>query len=159
MTANGNRDFDFLHGAWDVSHRRLRQRLQASDDWDEFSGTSTTRPILGGNGNIEENVLHPQGGSFHACALRTFDPASGSWSIWWLDGRNPGHLDPPVIGGFAGDVGTFLAEDVFEGVPIVVRFLWKRGSRQACRWEQAFRRKDASAWETNWVMEFRRAGS
>ena len=46
------------------------------------------------------------------------------WSIWWLDGRNPGRLDPPVVGGFKDGIGTFIADDTFDGRPILVRFLW-----------------------------------
>ena len=27
-------DFDFLHGTWTVHHRRLRDRMVGSDDWE-----------------------------------------------------------------------------------------------------------------------------
>ena len=41
------RDFDFVFGDWLVRHRRLTVRLAGSDVWDEFDGTSSTRPVLG----------------------------------------------------------------------------------------------------------------
>jgi hypothetical protein len=33
------REFDFLHGRWRVSHRRLRERLAGCDDWLSLTGT------------------------------------------------------------------------------------------------------------------------
>ena len=90
-------DFDFLHGRWDVRHRRLQRRLAGDYWWDEFDGTMACRPILGGHGNFDENVIHLPDGSYEACTLRLHDPAHGSWTIHWLDGRDP-KLDPPMRG-------------------------------------------------------------
>ena len=50
-------DFDFLHGRWRVRHRRLKQRLAGSDEWDTFEGTCHAWPILDGAGNVDDNVL------------------------------------------------------------------------------------------------------
>lgn len=58
---------------------------------------------------------------YRAISLRSYDPPTDQWAIWWLDGRSPSHLDPPVIGGFADGIGTFIAEDTFDGRPILVR--------------------------------------
>jgi hypothetical protein len=150
-------DFDFLHGVWNVRHRRLTERLKGSDAWEEFSGTSTTRPIMGGMGNLEDNMLNFPGGAYKAVALRSFDSAHGLWAIWWLDGRNPHALDVPVVGLFSDGVGTFLADDTFEGKLIKVRFVWRHESADSCRWEQAFSADGGTTWETNWVMDFTRA--
>jgi hypothetical protein len=55
-------DFDFVLGDWQVYHRRLKERLAHCQEWVEFDGTMSTRKILGGFGNIEDNVLHyPEG--------------------------------------------------------------------------------------------------
>jgi hypothetical protein len=64
-------------------------------------------------------------------------------------------MDPPVVGGFAGDRGEFYGEDEDEGRPVRVRFVWTRLSPDAARWEQAFS-FGGGPWETNWVMEFTR---
>lgn len=157
MTSDGSRDFDFLFGAWAVRHRRLKARLAGCDDWAEFAGESTTQPTLGGSGNIEDNLIHLPEGAYRAVALRSYDAASGNWAIWWLDGRAPHQLDVPVVGRFEGGVGTFLADDMFEGRPIKVRFLWRRSDSNYCRWEQAFSADAGKSWETNWTMDFRRA--
>ena len=149
-------DFDFLHGSWDVEHRSLRRRLSGCDDWDEFTGTVTCWPTLGGAGTADDNWLDHPSGSYGAIAMRAFDRSSASWSIWWLDQRAPRHLDPPVVGCFENGVGTFATADVFEGRPIVVRFTWSRTDTDRPLWEQAFSDDDGETWETNWSMWFSR---
>jgi hypothetical protein len=158
MTKYNSHGFDFLHGSWTVRHRRLKERLSNSHVWEEFAGTSATRPILGGSGNIEENFMEFPEGPYRAAALRSFDAVTGKWAIWWLDARHPHALDVPVVGGFESGVGTFLAYDVFQGVPITIRFLWSDISADACRWQQAFSTDGGQTWETNWVMDFARTG-
>ncbi len=149
-------DFDFLFGRWEVSHRRLKRRLAGDTEWETFAGTMHCRPILGGLGNVDDNVIHRPGGSYEACTLRLHDPASGAWTIHWIDGRDP-KLDPPMRGDFAGGAGTFFGEDEHEGRPIRVRFLWTRPDATTGRWEQAFSEDGGASWETNWIMEFRPA--
>ncbi len=154
LVRDGAHDFDFLFGAWSVRHRRLKKRLAGSDDWAEFGGESSTHPILGGSGNIEDNLIGLPEGAYRAVALRSYDAASGAWAIWWLDGRNAHALDVPVVGRFENGVGTFLADDIFEGRPIRVRFAWRRSGGDNCRWEQAFSTNAGESWETNWTMDF-----
>jgi hypothetical protein len=151
--ANGSNDFDFLVGSWRVYHRRLKERLAGNHDWIEFEGTCVMQKILGGAGNMDENVLDFPGDAYRAVTLRTYDAAKRQWSIWWVDGRNPGHLDPPVVGGFKDGVGTFFAEDTLKGKPIRIRFLWTNLTTQS-HWEQAFSEDEGKTWETNWIMEF-----
>lgn len=150
-------DFDFVFGDWNVRHRRLTARLAVSDEWEEFDGTSSTRPVLGGNGNIEDNFIEFPGGAYRAVALRSYDRATRQWAIWWLDQRNPHHLDVPVVGRFENGVGTFVADDSFEGRAIKVRFTWISDDANACRWEQAFSADGGGSWEINWIMQFSRA--
>jgi len=150
-------DFDFFIGDWRVEHRRLKERLAGCTDWDVFAGTTSTRKILGGMGNCDDNHLELPGDPYCALTVRTFDPASQQWSIWWLDGRQPGTLDAPMKGGFTDGVGSFFVKDTFKGKPIVVRFLWRVLPDGTPRWEQAFSPDDGTTWETNWTMEFKKA--
>ena len=149
-------DFDFYMGSWRVHHRRLNERLAGTDEWEEFEGTSVAWPLLDGAGNVDDNLLELPAGTYRAISLRSFDPATNQWSIWWLDGRSPGRLDPPVVGGFEDGVGTFIAEDTFKDKPILVRFLWSDITVSTCRWEQAFSPDGGATWETNWEMDFLR---
>ena len=149
-------DFDFVLGDWNVKHRRLKERLAGCQDWVEFDGEMSTRRILGGFGNLEDNRIQLPEGEYRATALRAYDPAAKQWSIWWLDGRFPGRIDVPVVGRFEHGVGTFFATDDFNGVPITIRFVWSRIGADLLRWEQAFSKDNGLAWETNWTMDFRR---
>ena len=151
-------DFDFALGEWQVRHRRLRERLVGCTDWVEFDGEMSTRKVLGGYGNVEDNLLHLPEGPYRALALRSYDPQGRQWSIWWLDGRQPGRIDVPVVGRFENKVGTFFADDTLDGVPIRIRFDWLTADPDRPRWEQAFSKDGGTTWETNWTMDFRRPG-
>lgn len=147
-------DFDFMFGDWTVRHRRLTERLAGSADWQTFDGTSTTRGVLGGSGNIEDNVIELPGGPYRAVALRSFDKESREWAIWWLDGRDPWSLDVPVTGSFTGGEGRFFADTTIDGQPIRIRFTWDATDVARPRWSQAFSADEGETWETNWQMEF-----
>lgn len=153
---NACSDFDFAFGKWHVRHRRLKERLVGCHDWDEFLGESETRALLGGNGNIEDNILHFPAGTYRAIAIRSYEPRSKTWAIWWLSANDPHRLDVPVIGRFDSGVGSFFAEDVLNGVPVTVRFLWLKTKTDRPRWEQAMSRDGGATWETNWTMDFSR---
>jgi hypothetical protein len=154
---DGSHDFDFWFGRWHVRNRRLRERLAGCGEWVEFDATSTARPLLDGIGNEDEFRTDHDGG-FIGMSFRFYDEATGRWSIYWADSRRCGVLDPPVFGRFAGDVGVFEGEDTFAGRPILVRFTWSGVTTPAPRWEQAFSADAGATWETNWTMEFTRAG-
>jgi hypothetical protein len=147
-------DFDFIIGDWLVKHRRLNARFSNCAEWTEFDGHSSTAKILGGFGNLEDNLLHFPDGAFRAVAMRSFCAKSGTWSIWWLDGRNPTALDAPVVGKFSDHVGLFFANDFLDGQAIKVRFTWTALPGAHPRWEQAFSNDNGNTWETNWKMEF-----
>jgi hypothetical protein len=153
----GLHDFDFLAGHWQVRHRRLKERLAGSQEWVEFDGTCHGFPLMNGWANADDNVLEMPGGEYHAVTLRSYDQETGQWAIWWLDGRFPsGPLEPPVKGRFENGVGTFYADDTFNGKPIRIRFIWSRITPVSAHWEQAFSPDGGKTWETNWQMEFRR---
>lgn len=152
---DGAADFDFLIGHWDVTHRRLRQRLVGDTDWETFGGTCDLAPILGGLGNLDQNVLNFPSGRYQACSLRLFDETKQQWGIWWIDARMSG-IGEPVFGSFAGGIGTFFGTDTHNGQAVDVRFLWSRIMPHSCRWEQAFSVDGGTSWETNWFMDFAR---
>ena len=148
--------FDFEFGKWNVHHRYLKERLAGSQDWLEFEGTSQTWATMDGRGNVEDNHIGNPGGAYRAMAVRAYDSKTGTWAIWWIDGRNPHHLDPPVKGNFQNGVGTFESDDTFKGKPIKVRFIWSKITSGTAHWEQAFSPDGGETWEANWEMEFTR---
>ena len=157
-SVTGLHDFDFLVGRWRVHHRRLREMLSEQREWVEFEGTSDVHKVLGGYGIVDDNVLDLPEAPYRGAGLKSFDSRSGLWSIWWLDGRSPlGPLDPPVRGGFEDGTGMFFADELFKGKLIRVRYTWSGITPTTCHWEQAFSSDGGVTWETNWLMDFRRA--
>lgn len=154
----GAAGFDFLLGAWDVRHRRLKKALADASEWVEFPGTLKVEAILDGLGDVDHNVLDDPAGRYLATSMRVFDRNSGKWSIYWLDARAPG-LDAPLVGVFEGRIGHFYNDDKFAGRPIRVRFTYEDVAPRLARWAQAFSRDKGATWETNWTMEFTRASS
>lgn len=154
LEPNAPKDFDVIIGQWNVKHRRLKDILNGGEQWIEFEGQSSTVKTLGGFGNVEDNHLHLPDASIRAKAIRSYNPETAQWSIWWLDGRNPHNLDTPVVGKFANGVGHFYADEVYNGQAIKVRFIWDFTHPDAPKWEQAFSADDGKTWEVNWQMEF-----
>jgi hypothetical protein len=154
---SGLRDFDFLVGDWRVRHKRLKERLANSREWQEFDGTCSNRRLMDGWGNVDDNVINLPGDAYRGIGLRSYDPKTAQWAIWWVDSRTPhGALDPPVKGGFVNGVGTFYSDDTLRGKPIRVRFTWSKITPTSAHWEQAFSPDGGKTWEVNWVMEFQR---
>jgi hypothetical protein len=151
-------DWDFLVGRWNVAHRRLKARLAGCTEWDEFPGTCVNWTTLGGTGNVDDHLLELPGGTYRAMAVRALDEAAGQWLIWWLDARAL-TIDPPMRGGFRNGIGTFLADETFNGRPIKVRFRWTEITPTSAKWEQAFSPDGGANWEANWYMDFTRAGA
>lgn len=159
MLNDGANDFDFEIGKWRVSHRRLRERFVGGDDWETFDGTAEMHPVLGGRGNVEDNVLNCAGGPVRAMAIRSYDPETRSWAIWWLSSADPHRLDVPVVGKFENGVGSFFAVENTGSRLVLTRFLWLETTSRAPRWEQAMSLDDGETWETNWTMDFSRVAS
>jgi len=145
-------DFDFFAGTWNVVNRRLKARWVGSTEWEEFPGTCRCALHMGGVVNVDENTFPTRG--FSGMTVRLFDHAQRRWSIYWINSKR-GVLEPPVHGGFNGDRGEFFGDDLDDGRPVKVRFLWTRRGPDAARWEQAFS-LDGQAWEWNWSMDFTR---
>jgi hypothetical protein len=155
---SGLHDFDLRVGEWTVHHRRLKERLAGSHEWVEFDGAQSWRSLMDGYANEDENTMNLPGDVYKGVTLRAYDPKTGLWAIWWLDGRDPhGEMDPPVKGRFVNGVGTFYADDTLRGKPVRVRFVWSNITATSAHWEQAFSPDRGKTWEVNWVTDFSRA--
>jgi hypothetical protein len=156
LTITGDvHDFDFLAGEWRIANRRLVRGGVDAGKWDEFPSNHFGRPLLDGQANMDETAFPTR--ASRALALRLFDPARRQWTIYWVSSAR-GVLEPPVVGGFGGDRGEFYGQDVDDGRPVWVRFLWDRLGPDAARWEQAFS-YDGGPWEANWIMRFTRVSA
>jgi hypothetical protein len=134
--------------------RRLRNVLAGSDEWYEFEGVHRCWSVLDGNANFDEALFPSQG--FGGVTLRLYDRERDEWALYWASSRTGLSL-PPVVGRFGEDGrGMFSGDDVWNGNPIKVLYLWSAITPTSAHWEQAFSRDDGATWETNWVAEFTR---
>jgi len=152
-------DFDFLvGGTWHVADRRLRERHAGCTEWIHVEHTCNAVTMMDGRISSDENVFASAG--FTGVTFRTLDTTTQQWAIYWISSRD-GRLQPPVHGGWNGDRGVFHGDDVDDGRPVRVRFLWERLGPDQARWSQDFALagQDGASdggWETNWVMELQR---
>jgi hypothetical protein len=159
LAAGHEQDWDWLLGSWDVFHSRLKDRLVHSNEWQEFAGKSAFWTTLGGLGNCDDNSLQLPAGDYRGLSVRAFDARTSSWAIWWLDGRNPERIDPPVRGGFQGDEGEFIGTDIYKGTPVTVRFRWHEVHGKRPWWDQSFSTDGGKSWEINWRNYFTRTSA
>lgn len=150
---SSNNDFDFLAGKWKMYHRRLNKRLANCHDWTEFVSWDENEPILSGKGNVDTykttEMPGMEGQAFEGFTLRTFDPKTRLWSLYWV-ASNVGVLDPPVIGSFENNIGHFFCKDTYKGKPVLVVFRWDARNKVRPIWSQAFSTDKGKTWEWNW---------
>lgn len=141
-------DFDFLEGKWVLKDKKLKSRLTNSNEWIEFESTVEMRKLLNGIGNMDIYRTMVDGKPFEGVALRLFNPKTKLWSIYWAD-SNVGVMDPPVVGSFDGNIGTFYCKDKYKGKDIVVVFIWDKTDPKNPVWSQAFSPDNGKTWEVN----------
>ena len=148
------RDFDFLHGSWDIHNRRR----DADRGWEEFPGRSSVGPsVVDGLVQLDHfEADWPTGQLVKALTIRAFDPGTEEWSIVWLSNRQP-HDFRPVVGRFEDGVGRFhqVIENA-DGAPLHVEFVWDGIGDDSARWQQSFSVDGGETWDVNWIMELRR---
>ncbi len=152
---HGQHDFDFEFGRWKMHNRRLLKPLTGSSDWVEFDGTLVARPIWQGRANMDEVEADSPTGHIEGLTVRTYNPKSHQWSIYWANQKNGVFSLPATVGKFTNGRGEFYDQEDWNGTNIFVRFLWFP-SETAPRWEQAFSLDGGKTWETNWIVTFKR---
>ena len=148
---SSSKDFDFYVGKWNIHNRKLKSRLDNCNEWIEFEATGEMHTILNGIGNTDNFFATFDGKPFEGMTLRLFNPATKLWSIYWAD-SNLGILDPPVVGSFDNNIGTFYTKDVFKGKNIIMKFEWDKTDPDNPVWRQAFSEDNGITFEWNWYM-------
>ena len=145
-------DFDFLAGKWNMDNRRLKCRLNNCTEWITYkSSDENLGPILNGIANLDiYRTAYNQVDQtpYEGLTVRLFNPKTRLWSLYWVD-SNTGTMDPPVVGSFEGNVGTFYCKDTFQGKPILVMFKWDKTNPDHPIWSQAFSDDNGETWEMN----------
>jgi hypothetical protein len=150
-TSSAN-DFNFLAGKWTMDNKRLKTRLNNCTEWIEYKSTDENAgSILHGLGNMDffrTAYNQVNGKPYEGLTIRLFNPETRLWSLYWVD-SNKGTMDPPVVGSFEGNVGTFYCRDTFNGKPIIMRFIWDKTDPDHPVWRQAFSPDNGVTWEMN----------
>lgn len=153
---NGQHDFAFEFGAWQVALSRLVEPLSGSTEWVDYRGTSVVRKVWDGRANLGELDVTGPSGSILGLSLRLYDPAARQWRISWANSRD-GALGRPMSGAFSDDGrGVFYGEDSYDGRAIFVRFVFSDITDATFRFEQAFSVDGGASWEPNWIARFTR---
>ncbi len=153
---DGQHDFDFEIGSWNILLKRRLHPLTGSNTWVEFDGTSVTRKIWDGRSQIEEFETTGAGGRVEGLTLRLYRPEAHQWYLYWANGKD-GILGQPMIGEFKNGVGEFYDQEEFNGRAIFVRFIWSRTNTDKPHFEQSFSDDGGKTWEVNWITDQTRA--
>jgi hypothetical protein len=152
---DGQHDFDFLFGSWNVHNRRLLHPLTGSNTWVEFDGTAIDRPVWDGRANLEEFEADSHSGHIEGMTVRTYNTKSHQWSIYWANQSSGSFSLPATVGQFKDGRGEFYDQEDYNGKNIFVRYTWF-SSPESPRWEQAFSADGGKTWETNWTWTLSR---
>jgi hypothetical protein len=150
---DGQHDFDFEFGSWNIHLKRLLHPLTGSTTWVEFDGTSVTRKAWDGRAQLEEfETDSPVAGHIEGLTLRLYNPQTHQWRLYWANSKN-GVMDSPQIGEFKNGRGEFFAQDILDGRAILIRFIWSDTTTSKPHFEQSFSVDGGKTWEVNWITD------
>jgi hypothetical protein len=155
---DGQHDFDFELGSWEIHLQKRLRPLTGSNDWVRFDGTSVTRKVWDGRAQLEEFETDGAAGKIEGLTLRTYNPQTHQWSLYWANSKS-GTMDPPQVGKFKDGHGEFYAMDKQDGKPILVRFVWSDVTTKKPHFEQSFSDDGGKTWEVNWITDQTRVRS
>jgi hypothetical protein len=148
----GQHDFDFLFGTLKYHLKRLVHPLTGSTTWVEAAGTSVGYKIWDGRADLTETAADGSGGRLMGLTLRTFNPRTHQWYLYWANSKD-GVIAVPQIGEFKNGIGEFYAQDTLDDRAILVRFLWSKTNTNTPHFEQSFSADGGKSWEVNWISE------
>jgi hypothetical protein len=147
---DGQRDFDWEIGTWKTQLKRRLHPLTGSNEWVEYTGTTTVRKVWDGGANLVELDVKGPAGRIEGLSLRLYNPESHQWSLNFAN-RSMGALVPPTIGEFKDGRGEFYNADTLNNRAILVRFVMSDITRDSARFEQSFSADGGKTWEPNWI--------
>ena len=147
---DGRRDFDWEIGTWKTQLKRRLHPLAGSNEWVEYTGTTTVRKVWDGDANMVELDVKGAAGHIEGLSLRLYNPESHQWSLNFAN-RAVGALVSPTIGEFSNGRGEFYNSDTLNGRSILVRFIMSDINHDSARFEQSFSADGGRTWESNWI--------
>jgi hypothetical protein len=152
---DGQHDFDWEIGTWNIHVSRLLHPLTGSTEWVELNGTVKVRKVWEGRANLAEIDINGPTGRIQFLSLRLYNPESHQWSVSFSS-VGAGTLGIPMFGEFKNGRGEFYDQEPLNGKAIWVRFIFYSVSPDKGRSEQAFSTDGGKTWEVNWVNTYTR---
>ena len=149
---DGQHDFDPLVGRWKYHLKRRLHPLTGSSTWVELDGTGECFKVWGGRAQLDTIEVDGSTGHIEGLTLRTYDPQSRQWRLYWANSKN-GIIDPPQVGEFKNGRGEFFANDTINGKSILVRYAWTDMTTTSPHFEQSFSDDGGKTWEVNWITD------
>ncbi|HSM96838.1 MAG TPA: hypothetical protein VLT91_12390 [Rhizomicrobium sp.] len=152
---DGSHDFDFALGTFHTHIRRVPDPFGEPAKWVTYDGIKITRPILGGNGDVE--TIEADGPS-HLSVLNLFfyDKATRQWHLYFPQGSDMGGA---AIGEFHNGVGTFMETDSYKGRTMLARQQWSPTGPDSYHFEQSFSADFGKTWVSNFMADLTRIKS
>jgi hypothetical protein len=147
--ASGQRDFDFVIGAWKTRILHLGHAPSGGDRWTVWTGTVTAARVWGGRANVQQIEINSPSGRIEELRLCLYRPLAHQWYLYWADSSD-GELDPPMIGRFKSGIGRFYDQEEIGGRAIFVRDLYSHVAARSYQWQQAFSSNGGATWQSNW---------
>jgi hypothetical protein len=149
---DGQHDFDPLIGSWKYHLKRRLRPLTGSTEWVELDGTGVCYKIWDGRAQLDTIEVDGPTGHIEGLTLRTYNPQSHQWRLYWANSKN-GIMDPPQVGEFKNGRGEFYAQDTINGKTILIRFVWTNMTTSTPHFEQSFSDDGGKTWEVNWITD------
>ena len=142
--------FDFNMGHWQTRIRAVLKPLSAPGVWSNLQGTHVVYRVWDDWANIGQLEVEGPGGHIEDLALRMYDRKTHQWRVYFANSES-GTLDPPMVGEFKDDVGTFVFLHEMEGRTVLVRNVWSGITAKSCRQEWAISADGSKTWVSTWV--------
>jgi hypothetical protein len=151
---DGQHDFDFLFGRWQV---HLKRKVAGTDRWKESDGYGMYRKVWGGRANLNEFFTENSDGPVEGLTLRTYNPETHKWSLYWANSRD-GILSSAQVGQFDHGRGEFYEQDNSDGKGILIRYVWSKITPTSAHFEQALSGNGGRSWDVDWISDMTRLG-
>lgn len=149
---DGQHDFDFEFGAWNVRIRALVPAANGSSKWVTYHGTHVVRKIWNGRANLGVLEVDGPAGHIEGMQIRLYNPQSRRWNLTFASSKT-GTLGQPAAGGFKDGRGEFRSTSIVDGHLVVQRTLVYNITKSAYRDEIASS-KDGGGWRITWIADY-----
>ena len=150
---DGQHDFDPLIGKWKYHLKRRLNPLTGSNTWIDLEGTGACFKIWDGRAQLDTIEVDGPGGHIEGLTLRTYNPQSHQWRLYWANSKTGVMDTTPQVGEFKNGRGEFFAQDTINGKVILVRYAWTNLNTNSPHFEQSFSDDGGKTWEVNWITD------